>query len=305
MSNVEMRKSIVSLMVMLVASAALVSNLVHAYVLIPGPDVYVSPSTPEGGLTVTVISGVVFYDANVNGVRDDGEAGIEGCQLRLYKHLNDVWTSLSPPTETDSEGHYTFFAGEGDYRVVVEVVPSEAWVQTAPSGGYCETNAILGDHIGDNNFGIVYLTLGYGGKTIGFWGSKNGQSLITYSDVTALNRLNLYTPNGWNYPKFDTTDLAKAKTQIKNYLRNATAVDMCWMLSAQLIATKLNVLHGFLSNETRVYIESSRTFITIGKIMENAYEALQGADRDAQEYWKNLLDWVNNNWLRFVIPNPP
>jgi hypothetical protein len=149
------------------------------------------------------------------------------------------------------------------------------------------------------------LTPGYGGKTIGFWGSKNRQALITYSDVTALNGLNLYTPNGWNYPQFDTTDLAKAKTQIENYLRNATAVDTSWMLSAQLIATKLNVLHGFLSNETRVYIESSGTFITIGKIMENAYEALQGADRDAQEYWKNLLDWVNNNWLPFVSPRPP
>jgi hypothetical protein len=81
---------------------------------------------------------------------------------------------------------------------------------------------------------------GTGGKTLGFWSNKNGQALINSSDVDALNALNLYKPTGWEYPPF--TD----KTQIKSYLLSATAVNMSWMLSAQLIATELNVRHGFL-----------------------------------------------------------
>jgi hypothetical protein len=298
-----MRKSIVSLVLMLLFVATLMSNLVYAYVLIPESGTYVSlPGSPSESI-VTEISGVKFYDSNANGKRDEGEAGIEGWKILLYKIVDGNWMLLFSTT-TDIEGRYTFEAEGGIYRVV-EVAPSEAWIQTAPLGGYYEINATLGGTYPGNDFGNVYLMPGYGGKTIGFWGSKNGQALINFSDVTELNGLNLYTPNGWNYPLFNTTDLAKAKTQIENYLRNATAVNTSWMLSAQLIATKLNVLHGFLSNETRVYIESSGTFITIGKIMENAYEALQGADRDAQEYWKNLLDWVNNNWLPLVSPRPP
>jgi len=303
-----MRKSVVSLMVMLLFVATLMSNLVYAYVLIPESGTYVSlPGSPSESI-VTEISGVKFYDSNANGKRDEGEAGIEGWEILLYKIVDGNWMLLFSTT-TGSEGRYTFEAEGGIYRVV-EVVSSEAWIQTAPLGGYYEINATLGGTYSGNDFGNVCLTPGTGGKTMGFWGSKNGQATITSDDVTALNRLNLYTPNGWNYPKFDTTDLAKAKTQIKNYLRNATAADMCWMLSAQLIATRLNVLHGFLSGSTIVYVGPSTYvtsgFISIDEIMANADAALlPGGTRADQEYWKNLLDWVNNNWLSFVIPNPP
>ncbi|MDI9645053.1 MAG: SdrD B-like domain-containing protein, partial [Candidatus Verstraetearchaeota archaeon] len=96
---------------------------------------------------------------------------------------------------------------------------------------------------------------GYGGKTIGFWSNKNGQALITYEDVVALNALDLYKPTGWTYPKF-SSDLSTAKAQIKNYLLSASAKEMKWMLSAQLIATVLNTRHG-LSSSTIVYVGPS------------------------------------------------
>jgi hypothetical protein len=49
------------------------------------------------------------------------------------------------------------------------------------------------DYVGPD-FGNVCLMPGTGGKTLGFWSNKNGQALITSSDVTALNALNLYKP---------------------------------------------------------------------------------------------------------------
>ncbi|MEM2930983.1 MAG: SdrD B-like domain-containing protein [Thermoproteota archaeon] len=299
-------------MVMLVAAAALMSNLVYAYVFIPGPGLYVSLSEPPSGWTITVISGVNFYDANANGQQDEGEAGIGGSTILLYKWMQDDegngdWTLLQK-AKTDDNGHYIFEVSQGIYKVAEEqpvtITVLEEWVQTAPEGGCHVVYATWGETYGGNDFGNVHLEPATGGKTMGFWGNKNGQALITSDDVASLNGLVLYTPDGWMYPSF-SSDLATAKTQIKNYLRNATAVNMPWMLSAQLIATKLNVLHGFLSNSTIVYVESSDTIITIGEIMKYAYEALQGTDRDAQEYWKNLLDWVNNNWLPFVSTDPP
>ena len=255
------------------------------------------------------ISGVKYYDANLNGERDADEVGIKGWKIELY-----MWDEGAKDWElvgtayTGEAGDYIFTVTKaGTYRVV-EVMPSGMWVQTAPESGYYEIEVELGQIYAGNDFGNVCLLPGYGGKTLGFWSNKNGQALITSDDVTELNGLNLYTPSGWAYPPFDTTYLSTAKTQIKNYLLSATAVDMRWMLSAHLIATKLNVLHGFLSGSTIVYVGPSTYvpsgFISIDEIMENANTALSGGTRAEQEYWKNLLDGLNNNRLPFVCPEP-
>jgi len=248
------------------------------------------------------ISGVKYYDANLNGIRDPGEVGIAGWKIELYRYDDYMGWVLVDTAYTGSDGSYTFTVTiAGTYRVV-EVMPSGMWVQTAPGSGYYEITVELGQTYTGFDFGNICLMQGTGGKTIGFWSNKNGQALITFTDISALNALNLYTPSGWMYPPF--TD----KTQIKNYLLSATAKDMRWMLSAQLIATKLNVLHGFLSGSTIVYVGPSSYvpsgFISINEIMENANNALAGTDRAAQGYWKNLLDGLNNNWLPFVCPEP-
>ncbi|MEM3577455.1 MAG: SdrD B-like domain-containing protein [Candidatus Bathyarchaeia archaeon] len=255
-----------------------------------------------------IISGVKFFDTDLDGQRDPDEVGIEDWKIELYKwnETSEAWY-LYDTTFTDGIGNYVFTASEVGRYKIVEVMPSGMWIQTAPEDGYYEFDVALGETYTDKDFGNVCLKPGYGGKTLGFWSNKNGQALINSSDVTALNGLNLYKPSGWSYPPF-SSDLATAKTQIKNYLLSATAVDMRWMLSAQLIATKLNVLHGFLSSGTTVYVGSSSYvptgFITIGEIINNANTALHGNDRAEQEYWKNLLDGLNNNMLPFVCPEP-
>ncbi|MEM2878794.1 MAG: SdrD B-like domain-containing protein [Candidatus Hadarchaeales archaeon] len=249
------------------------------------------------------ISGVKFYDANLNGERDDGESLIAGWRIQLWKMEDcESWT-LMEETETNSEGEYAFYfaADSGTYKVV-EVMPSGMWVQTAPTGGEYIFSFPNGETYTGIDFGNVCLIPGTGGKTIGFWSNRNGQALITSSDVTVLNTLNLYRPSGWSYPPFSSV-ITTAKSQIKNYLLNATAKEMRWMLSAQLIATQLNVLHSFLDASTVVYSDATG-FITIGEIMDGAKTALTGSDRPTQGHWKNLLDGLNNNRLPFVCPEP-
>jgi len=86
---------------------------------------------------------------------------------------------------------------------------------------------------------------------------------------------------------------------------------MRWMLSAQLITTELNVLHGYLDGSTMVYVGPSTLvpsgFISINEIMDKANTALAlpyPAYRAEQEFWKNLLDGLNNNKFYFVCPTP-
>jgi hypothetical protein len=252
-----------------------------------------------GNIKLGSISGAKFYDANVNGVWDSGEPPIEGWKAHLTG-TNIRCDTIDVYAFTGADGKFVFKDLLPGTYTVEEVFPSGMWISTTATSFSHELEE--GENYVGPYFGNVCLMPGTGGKTLGFWSNKNGQALITPSDLTELNALNLYKPKGWVYPPF--TD----KTQIKSYLLNATAVDMRWMLSAQLIATKLNVLHGFLSGSTMVYVGPSiyvdSGFISIDDIMANANTALLSGTRAEQEYWKNLLDGLNNNWLPFVCSGP-
>jgi len=153
-----------------------------------------------------------------------------------------------------------------------------------------------------------------GGNSMGFWSNKNGQALLTLGWAGSLNGLAPYatfTP----YPKepasstpFKTLNLATFKSQVSGYLLNANATDMRYMLAAQLLATELNVLKGPLSASQQVWVDDGDLIVepgevmTIGNIMANAITQWSSGTRATQEYYKNLLDKINNNQLWFLAP---
>ena len=98
-------------------------------------------------------------------------------------------------------------------------------------------------------------------------------------------------------------------------------MNMANMLSAQLAAMKLNVLHGFVNGSALVYAPalsacgtaglSSLGFISINDLMTAANQSLfdhpntpaGNPDRACQETLKNALDDANNN-KNFVQSSP-
>jgi uncharacterized repeat protein (TIGR01451 family) len=242
---------------------------------------------------IAKICGFKFYDANANGVWDAGEPPVAGFKIELYSGATLLYTAFTAP-----DGRYCFDGLDAGIYTVKEVLPSGSWIPTTPTS--ITVTLESGEIKEDNNFGNLCLEPGHGGKTIGFWANA-GNSLITGEDINYLNTLNLFKPNGWNYPPFGDNQ------QIKNYLLKANAKNMWWMLSAQLIATILNVRHGYLDGSTLVCIDppACSTFMSINDIINGAIGAL-GSDkpRSVQEYWKNLLDKLNNNMLPFVSSEP-
>jgi len=264
----------------------------------------------------SAISGEKFYDANVNGVKDSGEAGIQGWQVTLFAGANPQPTGLPLTTTTDVSGNYLFHdLGAGTYGVC-EVIPSAAptWVPTT----HTVTDPItVPPDSNDNRFGNVCLGQG-GGLTLGFWSNKNGQKLLTGSTtgatlsanfVTLLNGLNLRSANGNNFDLPSTNNY----TPFRNWLLGATATNMAYMLSAQLATMELNVATLGVSGAGNVFAGTAPAgcsvtglnatgFISITDLMTAANAQLAygltlsgNPARACQEFLKNALDSANNN----------
>lgn len=249
-----------------------------------------------------------FYDVNVNGIFDTNEVEITGWMFTLFgtvgfdtmqlPHTDTPWcATLDPDTFTVME---------------TQTAPPPTWLHTTSSTVVITVGA--GEH-GDVLFGNVCLGGGTGALTLGFWSNKNGQALETAADFTALTALNLRTATGANQDF--TGSLAANKTALNTFLLGANATNMANMLSAQLAAMKLNVLHAKVTGNALVSAPGcgntglNNQFITITNLMaaadaELAVHAvtLSGSPyRALQECLKTTLDNANNN-LNFVQSAP-
>lgn len=227
-----------------------------------------------------------FYDANANGTQDVGEPDLDDWLISITDGVTMLRST--PVLETL----------EPDDYVVEELMPLEDnWVPTTATS--VPLTVVEGESYAVV-FGNVCLGAG-GGHTIGFWGNKNGQALIGAADLAALTALNLRNANGAN---FDPGTAA----QLKNWLRNATATNMAYMLSAQLAAMALNVHNGLVDGTDLVYAPGAPSanpagFTSVNALMADANAAL-GADgstpsgdpnRALQTTLKDALDDANNN----------
>jgi hypothetical protein len=247
-----------------------------------------------------------FYDANANGVQDNGEADISGWQFRVFGHDNLHLWKETPRCAYVRTGTYS----------LLERTPNELnWIHTTPTGVEVEVETDYTEHV---TFGNVCTGAG-GGLTLGYWSNPNGQRLETNSDFAALTALNLVTGQGTAQDFMGT--LAQNKTSLRNFLLGANATNMANMLSAQLAAMKLNVLHGFVNGSALVYAPalsacgtaglSSLGFISINDLMTAANQSLfdhpstpaGNPNRACQETLKNALDDGNNN-KNFVQSSP-
>jgi SdrD B-like domain len=271
------------------------------------------------------ITGVKFYDLNLNGVQDPGEPGINFWFVDLFK-LNTSTNLYEFASDDDTHGNgaysFTNLDPSSTYGVC-EVIPSAApvWVATtALSVSGLTPPATV-------NFGNVCLGAD-SGLTLGFWSNKNGQALESASDLCFLNTLNLvngagaaFDPIPTGCPSPTTTQLNNGKAALKSWLLGGTATNMAYMLSVQLTAMELNTLHGqnpadtlFIGANTvsacaaagvTVTLVNSNGFTTVANLMSAANSALgvsggnstvgASALRTCQEALKTALDDGNNN----------
>ena len=246
-----------------------------------------SETEPESG-TLEVVK---FYDANVNGINDDGQP-ITGWEIHIVDGTEYVrYTPVSIIVVPDV---YT----------VTESTPIEPnWVGTTPNPVVVDLAA---GETATVEFGNVCLG-GGGGHTLGFWSNKNGQATLNDGGTLApelalLSSLSLRNATGAD---FDPA----AYAALRNWLLNGTAVNMSYMLSVQLAAMVLNVEAGFVDGDALVY--DGDDFVSVDDLIAaaNAELAADGytpagdPNRAIQEALKDTLDAANNN-QNFVQASP-
>ena len=252
-----------------------------------------NPNPPTAKLKV-----LKFYDANANGVNDDGQL-INGWKTRIQDHIDYI--RFTPVDITVAPDDYT----------VTEFMPIEAnWQQTTPNP------VMVSLANGDDKtveFGNLCTGAG-GGKTLGFWSNNNGQAKMNdYGgmgpELELLSGLHLRNANGTDYNP--TT-----YTQFRTWLLSANATNMANMLSAQLAAMELNVEGGLVKGDALIYAPGTESandlgYAKVNDVMAEANTSLgangdttaAGATRTDLEALKNALDKANNN-LNFVQSSP-
>lgn len=241
-----------------------------------------------------------FYDANANGYNDDG-IPLAGIEFKL-----SGTSSATQYTGTDGKTSFTGLV-PGHYTVT-ETVPLNWIPTTVPS-----QDTTLGAPV-EMYFGNVCLGPG-GGHSMGYWMNKNGQATLTNSGQMEwiLWDLKYFSLKDANGNDFDPNNYA----ELRDWMQKASASNMAYMLSAQMVAMYLNIRTGMVKYNSIVYAPGcgdygmNNQFINIWSLiwntnyslMYNGYTPASNVNRSYQECLKNVLDKANNN-LNFVQQTP-
>jgi hypothetical protein len=251
-----------------------------------------SSGAREAGLTF-----VKFYDANTNGVADNGELFIDGWLMRVIHETDGfIDEAFSPWSAVVTPGSYS----------VMELNPDQFnWRTTTPS--------LIGIALteGQNatiSVGNVCLGSG-GGEPTAFWTGRSGAAAITPLQLQAVAERNLVNGDG---SAFDPSTYYELRT----WMQAPSTDSIVNLLSISLATMTLNVSTTKMDQFARVHAPSVATanaggFITVVDLMAEADAALAAAAngtiddsrRDYLEAIRSPIDRANNN-LDVVQPTP-
>ena len=117
-------------------------------------------------LLASSVSGMVFNDADADGVRKAGEAGLARQRVFIDTNFDGKFQAGEPNQLTKSTGAYSFAnLGAGVYRI--RVIAPSGNRQTSPASGYYDVAANGADIHAANDFGLTTTAVVRGNVTNG------------------------------------------------------------------------------------------------------------------------------------------
>ncbi|MBL8730346.1 MAG: carboxypeptidase regulatory-like domain-containing protein [Planctomycetes bacterium] len=282
------------------------ANFGNAWDLTNGPD---NPYLLAGGVNPTTgecivrsyeafavddgdgsdVTGIVFADADRDGVRDPGEGPLAGWEVQL------VTDSTSVSAVTDADGRYRFqHVAAGSYSVEL-VLPSGYIATTA--GSYAAQVCACADLV-VQDFGGAVAMLPCDAKPLCYWYSYHGLCKIQqFGVLPTLPALQLVNTCGQRVAPGNLLHL-------KWYLLFANSWNMGYALSAQVTAMHANLMTGKV-HPACVLRDPCLGTMTVAQLMEQAVASLAAhpytspwsSHRSQQSKLKNALLRANHNWI--------
>ncbi len=220
-------------------------------------------------------------------MRDAGEGGLANWVVKL------VTGTTAVATTTDAAGLYRFEnVAAGSYTI--ELTLQSGYLATTAASFAIEVCECADVQV--SAFGSAVQVLPCSAHTIGYWRNVHGlQKVVQYNTLPTLPALHIVNSCGQFVAPGSTA-------QFKNYLQNANAWNMGYMLSAQLVAMHCNVMVGFV-HPSCVIQDPCLGTLTIAQLMQQSIVSLYAHPytppgsywRYSQSLLKNALDRANNN----------
>jgi hypothetical protein len=222
-----------------------------------------------GGANICVVK---FYDANADGLQNNGEVGIAGWKFTLTGGPNNVTLTGF----TGADGTFCFNnIPPGNYTVTESMPSQSTWVSITPR----TQSVTLGSTSVTRKFGNVCFGPGGADGTPGFWRSPNGQNLINDApngaapELAMLTALNLRNANG---TEFDPPSYPK----LREWMQGGNAVNAAYSLSVHFACVKLNLESGRTADANALIYAPGTTsanaqgFAPLNDVMNEANELL-------------------------------
>jgi hypothetical protein len=217
-------------------------------------------------------------------------------------------STMTATQYTDANGNILFAnLDKGGYKVT----------ETMPAGYYTTTANPLRIDLQEPMtlpFGNVCLG-GGNAKGIGYWAGKQGAAMLEELGMTdwILSNLRWLSLRNADGSQFDPNTYG----EVQAWLLKATSKNMAYMLSAQMVAMKLNMETGLVDYFDGMYAPGygnlgyNHDFLVVGFLLQKAGWALESdgytpashPNRMFQEGMKDVLDKGNNNMI-FVQKTP-
>jgi hypothetical protein len=216
-----------------------------------------NPARCQFNVTVyTSICVKKFYDANANGLDDDGQV-VNGFKIVLSG-------AASATGYTNSSGVLCFTGLLPGNYTVTEVAPNSSWQNTTPKS--VDVNSLTCPQ--SVKFGNYCFSAPSKGLTLGFWTNRNGQNILEANATTHSQWVTLLNSPCGSGPVLRNADgtlhTFSTYSDLKTWLNNATATNMAYMLSAQLATNLLDEAFNNLNGGTGVIVPGGvKTFANV------------------------------------------
>jgi hypothetical protein len=240
----------------------------------------------------------VWEDLNHNGLQDDGEPGIAGVTVHLYRITGGTYNSYLGAVQTDANGYYLFtgLSKKPWYRYYVVFDRPVGYEFTVEGNGSNDTADSDADTLTGETTLIDLSLLSNGDDRDITW---DAGVYASDHDSPGCGTPGYWMnhPEAWPVEEIVIGGVTYTKCQARAIMRYPNERDMTYQMFAHLVAAKLNVLIGNDPAPIMATIEAADVWLTAYPLASGVKAGAKDSPWEEGEPLKDLLDQYNNGLL--------